>query len=221
MRRDTANLKAPDPEAVDLGPDNIFAQMGEPDAEERLLKTTLVSRLRAAIADRKLTQIKAGEVLGIPQPKVWELVSGGASGFSAERLIHLLNKVGVSVSLAFREEPDWRPGETFIHFDREPVARTDDASQRLLERLQTGWSPRAEEIDAAVPQQDALNWSWWAFEHRGEWWLGIKFRNERGGIELYPDVLFVDPYFDFALTATGFLWLYDDEESDKVRYLGG
>jgi predicted XRE-type DNA-binding protein len=119
MRRDTASPKAPDPEAVDLGPDNIFAQMGEPDADERLLKTTLVSRLRAAIADRKLTQIKAGEVLGIPQPKVWELVSGGASGFSAERLIHLLNKVGVSVSLAFREEPDWRPGETFIHFDRE------------------------------------------------------------------------------------------------------
>jgi predicted XRE-type DNA-binding protein len=75
--------------------------------------------LQLLIADRKLTQIKAGEVLGIPQPKVWELVSGGASGFSAERLIHLLNKVGVSVSLAFREEPDWRPGETFIHFDRE------------------------------------------------------------------------------------------------------
>jgi predicted XRE-type DNA-binding protein len=120
MRSNTANLKAPAPEAVDLGPDNIFAQMGEPDAEERLLKTTLVSRLRAVIADRELTQIKAGEVLGIPQPKVWELVSGGAPGFSAERLIHLLNKVGVSVSLAFREEPDWRPGETSIHFDREP-----------------------------------------------------------------------------------------------------
>ena len=120
MRHDTVSQKAPDLEAVELGPDNIFAQMGEPYAEERLLKVTLVSRLRAAISDRKLTQIKAGEILGIPQPKVSELVSGAASGFSAERLIHLLNKVGVSVSVAFREEPNWKPGTTFVHFDREP-----------------------------------------------------------------------------------------------------
>jgi predicted XRE-type DNA-binding protein len=90
------------------------------DSRTRDVDQSLVVQLtERRIADRKLTQIKAGEVLGIPQPKVWELVSGGASGVSAERLIHLLNKVGVSVSLAFREEPDWRPGETFIHFDRE------------------------------------------------------------------------------------------------------
>jgi predicted XRE-type DNA-binding protein len=122
MRRDIASRKAPEADSVDLGPDNIFAQMGEPDADERHLKSTLVTRLRAAIADRKLTQVKAGEILGIPQSKVSELVSGGASGFSAERLVHLLNKIGVSVSLAFRQEPGWRPGETFVHFDREADA---------------------------------------------------------------------------------------------------
>lgn len=125
MRRDIASRKAPESEAVDLGPDNIFAQMGEPDANERHLKSTLVTRLRAAIADRKLTQVKVGEILGIPQSKVSELVSGAASGFSAERLINLLNKVGVSVSLGFRQEPGWRPGETFVHFDRD--ADTDVA----------------------------------------------------------------------------------------------
>ncbi|SPP92838.1 helix-turn-helix domain-containing protein [Bradyrhizobium vignae] len=112
-------------EAVDLGPDNIFAQLGEPDADERHLKSTLVTRLRAAIADRKLTQVEAGEILGVPQSKVSELVSGAASGLSAERLINLLNKVGVSVSLAFSQEPGWRPGETFVHFDRD--ADTDVA----------------------------------------------------------------------------------------------
>jgi predicted XRE-type DNA-binding protein len=143
MRRDIVSPKAPDSAAVDLGPDNIFAQMGEPDPEERLLKTTLVTRLRAAIADRKLTQVKAGEVLGIPQSKVWELVSGGASGFSAERLIHLLNKVGVSVSMAFREEPDWKPGETFIHFDREAdtdmvAPEHDQEAEAELEEVSAG-----------------------------------------------------------------------------------
>ena len=48
MRRDIASRKAPKADAVDLGPDNIFAQMGEPDADERHLKSTLVTRLRAA-----------------------------------------------------------------------------------------------------------------------------------------------------------------------------
>lgn len=119
MRRDIASRKAPEPDAVDLGSDNIFVQMGEPDADERHLKSTLVTRLRAAIADRKLTEAKAGEILGIPQSKVSELLSGAACGFSAERLINLLNKVGVSVSLAFRQEPGWRPGETVVHFDRD------------------------------------------------------------------------------------------------------
>jgi hypothetical protein len=38
-----------------------FSSIALPNAEERLLKTTLVSRLRAAIADRKLTQIKAAK----------------------------------------------------------------------------------------------------------------------------------------------------------------
>jgi hypothetical protein len=35
-----------------------------------------------------------------------------------------------------------------------------DAMKRLLQRLQTGWAPRADEIEPAVPQVDALNWQW-------------------------------------------------------------
>jgi hypothetical protein len=55
-----------DAPAVDLGPDNIYAEFGYPDADERLLKATLRTRLRAVIADRKLTQNQAGEIMGIP-----------------------------------------------------------------------------------------------------------------------------------------------------------
>jgi hypothetical protein len=49
---------------------------------------------------------------------VSELTLGAATGFSAERLIVLLNKVGVSVSIAFREKTDWSPGQTTIDFGR-------------------------------------------------------------------------------------------------------
>jgi len=116
----TVNRRAAEAPAPDLGPDNVFADFGLADADERALKATLVSRIRAVVADRKLTQVKAGEIMGLPQPKVSELVSGGAAGFSAERLIRLLNSLGVSVSIALREEPEWKAGSTFVHFGREP-----------------------------------------------------------------------------------------------------
>jgi predicted XRE-type DNA-binding protein len=120
MASTVANRRAAEAPAPDLGPDNVFADFGLADADERALKATLVSRIRAVVADRKLTQVKAGEIMGLPQPKVSELVSGGAAGFSAERLIRLLNSLGVSVSIALREEPEWKAGSTFVHFGREP-----------------------------------------------------------------------------------------------------
>lgn len=119
MANTLANRKAHEAPAPDLGPDNVFADFGLADADERALKGTLVSRIRGVIADRKLTQVKAGEIMGLPQPKVSELISGAATGFSAERLMRLLNSLGVSVSIALREEPNWQAGSTFVHFDRE------------------------------------------------------------------------------------------------------
>jgi len=68
-----------------------------------------VSRIRVVVADRELTQVRAGAIMGLPQPKVSELISGGASGLGAERLLTLLNKLGVSVSIAFHQEPDFAP----------------------------------------------------------------------------------------------------------------
>ncbi len=114
-----ASQRAGKDEPVDLGPDNLFAELGLPDPEERLLEATLVSRVRAVIADRHLTQKEAGRIMDLAQPKVSELVSGGAAGFSAERLLHLLNKLGVSVSIAFHEGPAFAADETSFIWDRE------------------------------------------------------------------------------------------------------
>jgi predicted XRE-type DNA-binding protein len=112
-------MAAPESVDVDLGPLNVFEQAGLSDPEERLLKATLVSRIRAVVADRGLTQVKAGAVMGLPQPKVSELISGTASGFGPERLLTILNRLGVSVSIAFHQEPDFAPGETAFIWDRE------------------------------------------------------------------------------------------------------
>lgn len=89
------------------------------------------------------------------------------------------------------------------------------AIQQLLERLQTGWQPRASEIDRDVQQIDALNWSW-ADDGRAIAYLSID-RQPR----VSSEIIYVDRHLTHVLTAAGLLWLYDEEESEKIRFLGG
>ncbi len=85
----------------------------------------------------------------------------------------------------------------------------------LRDRLETGWSPKADQIDPDVRQVDALNWSWSA-DGKSIFCQTIDRLEKR-----YGDILYVSPHQDYALTSIAFLWLYDDEESEKVRFLGG
>lgn len=84
----------------------------------------------------------------------------------------------------------------------------------LRDRLETGWSPKADQIHPDVRQVDALNWSW-AFDGRA-----IECQTTDRRHQLWGEILFVSKHQDYALTSTAFLWLYDDEESEKVRFLG-
>lgn len=85
----------------------------------------------------------------------------------------------------------------------------------LHDRLETGWAPKADEIDRDVRQVDALNWSWSA-DGKAIFCQTIDRLEKR-----YGDILYVSPHQDYALTSIAFLWLYDDDESEKVRHLGG
>lgn len=91
-----------------------------------------------------------------------------------------------------------------------------NAIQRLRERLETGWSPKAGEIDPAVPQTDALN--------AVATFTGITYQTGDRQPRKTGPVIYIDDNDDnstYALTAEGFFWLYREEESEKVRYLGG
>ena len=70
------------------GSGNVFADLGLPDAEERLAKAELARQILNIITKRRLTQAQAAELLGIDQPKVSALTRGKLSGFSMERLFH-------------------------------------------------------------------------------------------------------------------------------------
>lgn len=87
------------------GSDNVFADMGLPDAEEMLVKAQLSSKINEIITKRHLTQAKAAELLGIDQPKVSALIRGKLSGFSMERLFHFLNALGRDVQIVVKAKP--------------------------------------------------------------------------------------------------------------------
>jgi predicted XRE-type DNA-binding protein len=86
------------------GSDNIFADLGLPDAEELLAKSELVRQIITITGMRRLTQVQTAEILGIDQPKVSALVRGKA-GFSLERLIHFLNLLGKDVQIVVKAKP--------------------------------------------------------------------------------------------------------------------
>jgi predicted XRE-type DNA-binding protein len=72
------------------GSGNVFADLGLPDSEERLLKAGIVIELRRLIEERELTQVKAAKLVGISQPDLSHLLRGDFDDYSAERLMKML-----------------------------------------------------------------------------------------------------------------------------------
>jgi predicted XRE-type DNA-binding protein len=94
---------------VELGSGNVFADLGLPDAEDMLLKSQLVMALRRLIDERKLTQSKAAEIIGVSQPDLANVLRGKFRGFSAERLMRMLTAFDQDVEIVLR--PHKKAGE--------------------------------------------------------------------------------------------------------------
>ena len=86
---------------------NVFADLGLRNAEQELLKARLTLQIYRTIKERKLTQVKAGEILGIKQPHVSSVMRGQSGEFSVERLMDFLTALGhdieISVAPSHRE----------------------------------------------------------------------------------------------------------------------
>src|SRR3990172_10396692 len=54
----------------ELGTDNIFADLGLPNPEEELAKAKLATEIFHIIKQKKLTQVKAADLLGVDQAKI-------------------------------------------------------------------------------------------------------------------------------------------------------
>jgi predicted XRE-type DNA-binding protein len=84
---------------------NVFADLGLPNPEEALAKAELANKISVLVRERKLTQKKAAEVLGIDQPKVSMLLRGRLTGFSIERLMRFLMLLGQDIRITVQASP--------------------------------------------------------------------------------------------------------------------
>ena len=76
---------------------DVFADLGLWEPEELFAKAMLVLRICELIAQREPTQVWAGSLLGIDQPKVSALMRGRTDGFSTDLLFRFLNVLGHDV----------------------------------------------------------------------------------------------------------------------------
>jgi predicted XRE-type DNA-binding protein len=113
---------------------NVFADLGFAEPEEELAKAKLASRIRQIIKERRLTQIAAGSLMGVDQPKVSALLNGRMANFSSDRLMRLLTALGQDVDIVLRDKPRSR-ARGKIRVLSEPHRRSKDR-ERLKSRDQ-------------------------------------------------------------------------------------
>lgn len=96
---------------------NVFADLGYTDARERTLKVELALEVNRVLKERKLTQAKAAELLGMVQPHVSDLVRYRLNRFSVERLMEFLTQLGkdVEIRIATRGPRRARSGVRVLH----------------------------------------------------------------------------------------------------------
>src|ERR1700694_1508705 len=90
------------------GSGNVFADLGLPNPEERLLKASIVSELRRLIKQRGLTQVKAAKLIGIHQPDLSLLLRGDFDDYSVERLMKMLTAFEQDIEIVM--EPNRKAG---------------------------------------------------------------------------------------------------------------
>jgi predicted XRE-type DNA-binding protein len=84
---------------VEIGSDNVFADIGLPNADKLKIKSGLVFEITKAVRKRGLTQEEAARRMGISQAKVSGMLRGDFTNLSERKLMDCLNRLGYDIEI--------------------------------------------------------------------------------------------------------------------------
>jgi predicted XRE-type DNA-binding protein len=87
---------------VEMGTGNVYADLAYGDANEVLIKAQLVAKIAEIIKRKGITQTQAAALLQMPQPKLFNLLTGWFRGVSERRLMDCLTKLGRDVQIVVK-----------------------------------------------------------------------------------------------------------------------
>lgn len=85
---------------------NVFADLGLPNADERLAKADLAIAIKRELDARKWTQGQAAEYLFLTQPQVSKIRNGKLEEFSRDTLQKILRNLGIDVEISLHKRED-------------------------------------------------------------------------------------------------------------------
>ena len=94
--------------AIEASSGNVFADLGDTQAPETLLKSRLAQRLAKVIEAKGLTQSEVAAILQIDQPKVSKILRGRLREFSTDRLFRFLNALDQDIQIVIKAKPSSR-----------------------------------------------------------------------------------------------------------------
>lgn len=85
---------------------NVFKDIGMPNAEEHLVKAQLVFKIDFIMKKRRLKQREAADLFGVRQPDISNMLRGEFRQFSVERLLRFLVNLDQDVEILVRPHRD-------------------------------------------------------------------------------------------------------------------
>jgi predicted XRE-type DNA-binding protein len=87
------------------GSDNIFRDLGLPNADELLARSNLIIAIRTVMEKRSLTQAQVAALAGMGQPDVSKMLRGDLKRFTTDRVMQVLNKLGQDIEITIKPAP--------------------------------------------------------------------------------------------------------------------
>jgi len=116
------------------GGPNVFADLGLPDADELLVKAKLAHNIAREIKARGLTQNEAAALIGLPQPKLSNLLRGRFHGISEDKMMRCLAALGNDVTITVAPSGTERGRVEVVETGVDEFTR--EAARRVLERTE-------------------------------------------------------------------------------------